>query len=145
MSNIDLQIRDSFEKLGLTPEQIAHETEYDVMAIKTILLQCSSQYRKLVKKQPALGYTEMEAEEMKIIMLNVARYEEDDQHLKFKAARYIYDDFKGRNDVVKQVQGININVINFNEQMKKALEARERTLKTITINEDKPKELSEAC
>ena len=145
MSSSDQQIKTSFEELGLTPEQIADETGYDVLAIKTILLQCSSAYRKLVKREPDKGYTPDQAEEMQHIMLDIARYEDEDQHLKFKAAKYLHEEFKGRNDINKQVQNIHITAINFNEQMKKALQARERTIKTINEVSDKQKELVEAC
>lgn len=145
MSNADLQIKTSFEDLGLTPEQIADETGYDILAIKTILIQCSSQYRKLIKREPAKGYTPDQAEEMQHILLNIARYEDEDLNLKAKVAIYLHEEFKGRNDTVKIVQNFNMTANIFNEQMKKANEARERTLRLVTIDEDKPKELSEAC
>lgn len=138
MSSNDMQIKTSFEELGLTVEEIAQETGYEILAIKTILLNCSPIYRKQVKKQPSIGYSPDEAQEMRDIMINIARYEDEDKHLQFKAAKYIYDDFKGRNDqVAVNNNTINIGAIQFNDQMKKALEARERTMKQIVDVESK--------
>lgn len=135
MSSIDQQIKTSFEDLGLTPEEISEQTGYDLLAIKTILLNISGAYRKACKKDVALGLNKVETEEMKTIMLNIARYEEDDQTLKFKAAQFLYNEGRGRNEV-KPITTTTINfnnVIAFNEQMKKALAARERTLKQIDV------------
>ena len=124
------QIVTAFEVNGLEPEQIADAFGLDVLAVKSVLLQNSSIYRKDSKKDERLQFTEGEAEEMKTIILNIARYTEDDPNLQFKAAKFILEDKKGRLDAQatgKQMNQFNFNVLRFEEQMKKALEARERT------------------
>lgn len=108
----------------MTPEEISQEFGYELMAVKAALLQCSAPFRKEAKKDAAV-FSDEEAEEMKSILLNLARYS-DDENLQFKAAKYIRDDHKGRLDIAKTMPGLNISVIAFNEQMKKAYAAINR-------------------
>lgn len=128
MTAANEQIVAAFEDSGMSPEDIATSLGFDILAVKAVLLQNCPSYRKSAKKDDALQFTENEAEEMKGIILNIARYEEDDQNLKFKAAKFILEDKKGRLDIGKQMNTLNINVLDFNEQMKRALEAERRTL-----------------
>lgn len=122
MTAASQQIVTAFEDVGLTPEAIAAEYEYEVSVVKATLAQYSSKYRSAATKDDDLGFKDDEAKEMQDIILQIARYSEDD-NLRFKAARYVRDDKKGRLDLIKQLPGLNISVLAFNAQMQKANEA----------------------
>lgn len=126
MTAINEQIVTAFEDNNMTVEEIAEDFDMDVLSIKTVLLQCSTRYRKLARKEPELSFSQDEAIEMRNIMVQIAKYAED-PNLQFRAARYIYDDVKGRNDLDSGIKQVNINVMTFNEQMQKALAAANRT------------------
>lgn len=126
MTAINEQIVTAYETNDMSIEEIAEDFDMDDLSVKTVLLQCSTLYRKRARKEPELNFSQDEAAEMKAIMLNVARYAED-PNLQFRAARYIYDDAKGRNDLESGIKHVNINVMTFNEQMQKALAAANRT------------------
>ena len=127
MTAANQQIVTAFEDAGLTPEQIAEDLEFDLLAVKAILTQYSTKFRSESKKDDALAFKIDEAEEMKSIILGLARYS-DDEHLQFKAAKFVLEDKKGRLDLNTKVPGLQINVVTFNEQMKRALQAEQRTL-----------------
>ncbi len=120
------EIVTSFETLGMSVEQIADDTGFDPSAIKAILLQSSSMYRKDAKKDDSLQFTEDEASECKKIIFDLARHSED-EYMQFKAARYVLDSKTGRLDIGKNLQQINFNAIDFNIQMTKAMKAARAT------------------
>lgn len=122
------QIVTLFEEVGMGPDEIAQSEEMDLIAVKTILMQCSSLYRQESKQNKSLEFTVDEAEEMKQILLNRARYSED-EHLQVKCAIFIINDKKGRLDGGRMLGQLGNAVINFNMQMQKVQDARERTLK----------------
>ena len=129
MTSANEQVITAFEVNGMSPEEIALDLDLDLLAVKAILHQNSSDFRKAAKDDDTLQFKTSEAEEMKAIILNIARYEEDDQHLKFKAAKFVLEDKKGRLDVGKELghNTFNFQINNFKEQMAKALQAAERT------------------
>ena len=132
----NLSIVQSFESLGMTPEEIAEAEELDLSAVKGILMQNSSKYRKACKKEVDFCFNDDEALAAKQVMVNLMRYS-DDENLQFRAAKYLLDDKKGRLDVVQQQTGLNINVLQFNEHMQQALAAVQRSkelLKSSAIN-----------
>lgn len=138
-----------FETCGLTLEQIVKDTGYDITTVKSILTQYSAAFRQDSKTDVSLQYSEDEAQEAKEVILNVMRYAEtvdgqEDARLKFKAACRIIDENKGRLDVAKQVQGLNINIIQFNEQLEKVRQAKERTLSRVHDIETAKKQLVNA-
>lgn len=144
MSGENQQIITAFEDLGMSPEEIAEDRGFELVFVKSILMQCSSLYRKASKQDSALEFTEREAEEMKGIILNLARYSDDDPHLQFKAASFILNDKKGRLDGGRQLSDRQAPVIQFNIQMQKALAAKERTQqKCIDIQMEK--QILETC
>lgn len=134
MTAANQQIVSAFEDLGLTPDQIAEQFEYDEGAVKTILFQCSSVYRKAAKGDVSLQYSDDDAERAMQIIKDVAFGSEDD-HLRFKAACRIVDEKKNRLDVQKSVSGLaNFNIVNFNVRMQEALRSLEKTReKTLVI------------
>lgn len=126
LSPVAQEIITMYETLGMTVEQIAADTELEVPSIKAILFQSSSLYRQDAKADDKLQFTETEAEEAKRIILNIARYT-GDEHLQFKAARYVLDCKTNRIEAGTQLKHTTFNVISFNEQMQRALAAQRKT------------------
>lgn len=129
MTAANQQIVTAFEETGMTPEEISQELGYELAAIKSILMQSSSVYRKICRKDEDAdtNFTEEEHTMARQVIANAARYSED-ENLKFRAACYIRDDKKGRLDTIKANTGLNINVVMFNEQIAKARKAKDRAL-----------------
>ena len=121
------QIVSAFETCGMTVDEIAEDQELEPLAVKAVLMQFSSAYKQEVKSQQTED-VEFSAEDHQTavdIIRNTAKYAEDEK-LAFKAATYIRDDKKGRLDAIRQLGGLNINVLQFNETMKKAIAATNR-------------------
>jgi len=138
MTGANQQIVTAFEDLGLTPEEIAHEQELDLTCVKATLMQFSSTYRRSCKVVEEHNFTDEEHVMARQVIANIARYS-DDESLQLRAAVYIRDDKTGRLDAVKQMAGLNINVLEFNTDMKKALASIERSKNTVI--EAKPAEV----
>lgn len=130
----------AFEKLGLTPDQIADDQGFDIVAVKSILQQNSALYRKQMKTDSSLDFTDGEGEEAKAVLLSLMRYSED-ENLRGRLAQYVINDKKGRLDVERAPSGLNINVNLFQQHLQQALSAVDRaktaTVKTIVNLEPK--------
>jgi hypothetical protein len=117
----------AFEDLGMSPEEISADQEYDIAAVKSVLMQSSSIYRKKCNKdEDDCNFTSNEEKRAIEVIAQLAQYSEDD-NIRLRAAVFIRNDKRGRLDAVKQMAGLNINVISMNEQMKKALSAIQRS------------------
>jgi hypothetical protein len=126
------QIISAYEQLGMSPDEIAQDQDLDVAAVKSVLIQFSTVFRKDLKIDESLDFTEEQVKRATDVILHLAQYS-DDENLRFRAARYIRDDKKGRLDVVQQMTGLNINVITINEQMRKALEAVNKSKEIVDV------------
>lgn len=51
MLAVQTAIKTSFEELGMTVEEIAEDQELEVTSVKACLMQCSSKFRALCKKE----------------------------------------------------------------------------------------------
>lgn len=134
MQTSDIQIKTAYEDSGLTPEAIANDLGFQVVAVKAKLMQISSKYRKDCGQEPLdedeLNFSNEELKEANQIILDIARHSERED-LKFKAATYIRDDKKGRKEVVRAVQNNQFNICDsFNQQL---TNAREQMNKLITL------------
>jgi hypothetical protein len=130
-----------YETLGMTPEEIAADASVDVLAVKAILTRHSPMYKQLLPKdeKKALFSGDLllaAAETMESLL------EEDDPTVKFRAAKFIIDEVKGRNDaMLKHMLGnnapqININVINMQLARSRAAIAAAKNSKPL----EQPKE-----
>lgn len=120
-------IKSLYESESLTPEQISEALEMEVESVKIALLQRSSKYRQDIKtNKDDKDFTDDELETAKVAIARCMNAE--DQHLAFKAAKFVFDERKGRNNVRSLVKNLNLNVTLINEQMTKAREAKERAL-----------------
>ena len=124
MTAANEQIISAFEELDMSPEQIAEDQDLDLTAVKSTLMQFSSKYRQICKKNPEseFNFSDDEAIRARQVIAQLAQYAEDES-LKLRAAMFVLNDKKGRLDAPKALTGLNINVIQMNEHFKKAIEA----------------------
>lgn len=117
-----LQIKNCYETLDMSPEQIAEDRGLELPAVKAALMQSSSKYRVACSGEPddesKLNFSDEQLEAVNTVILQTALYAED-PHLKFKAATYIRDDKKGRKDAPKQLGGQQFNILMVNEALRK--------------------------
>src|SRR5215813_108072 len=128
MTAANTAIVESFETLGMSPSEIAIDQELDETSVKAILMQFSSIYRKNCGNKEELNFTDEQEQAAIDVIANIARgYTEADENTQLRAAMFLRNDKRGRLDIVKQSAGLNINVLLFNEQMAKAIAAKERS------------------
>lgn len=134
MQTSDIQIKTAYEDSGLTPEAIANDLGFQVVAVKAKLMQISSKYRKDCGQEPLdeddLNFSNDELKEANKMIADIMRFS-GREDLRFKAATYIRDDKKGRKEVVRAVQNNQFNICDsFNQQL---TNAREQMNKLITL------------
>lgn len=131
MTAVNTQVVTLFEEARLSPEQIAEDLGYDLVAVKATLLQFSSVYRALVKKEDKNDecpqVSDSELDEMFDIVKNKARYAENEA-VSLKAACRIIDEKKGRIGKMGEVRGANFNLIQFNQTLIDNRRAKEKIL-----------------
>ena len=110
-----------YELEGLSPEQIAEAEGYELAAVKSILMQFSPVYKQKLKVGEEEGFTDTEEKACRSVIAQIAQYAEDD-HVRLRAAMYVRNDKKGRLDIAKAQQGLNINVTMINEGIAQAIE-----------------------
>lgn len=128
------QIVQAFDQLGLTPKQISDEFNLNEIAVKAILMQFSPVYRKSMDTEIDNNFTDKELIEANNVMLKLMRHSEDD-HLRFKVAKYIRDDKKGRLDIGKNMAGLKMDVTVFNQYL---VDAREAVKHSKSLNSPAP-------
>lgn len=128
LSSEQEQIKQSYELLKMTPEQIAEDRELLVTAVKAALMQCSSKYRqdcgalvtdKSEEEGDGCNFTSEEKKRVKDEIYNLAM-SSDNESVKLKALTYIRDDSKGRLDIAAGLKSTIFNVLQFNENMLRA-------------------------
>lgn len=129
------QIVKAYEELSIGVEDIAAEHDISPFEVKTVLLQFSKKYQKDIDNSH--GGTDVQEdgftdEEHRMALQTIVQATcSEDEGLRFRAAKYIRQDKKGRLDLAKGVKAINLNVIQFNEHLKRMYESTERTIKGI--------------
>lgn len=140
MTNELTYIKNAYEQEGLSPEQIAECQSLDIVAVKAGLMQCSAVYRK------ACGHSEEEDDGMNFTKDDQRRFVQvirdiangsDNEELRFKAAIYGRNDFKGRLEPARALAGNNFNVLMINEQLAKV----KQVASNITSSVMRPKEI----
>jgi hypothetical protein len=110
----NLPVEDIALAYGLTKEQV-----------ELALAQGSVKFRAAVKKDPTLfsdSTFNIAAQTMEQALYAEHPDGTIDYNTRVRAAKFIINEHKGRHDI-KAVQGLNINVSNFNVQLKNAMEA----------------------
>lgn len=132
---IDERIKSLYENEQLSPEEIAKEEGFNLIAVKAKLMQISSLYRKDSGKEPLandeLNFSDAELKEVNQIIMDTARAAETsdgaiDWRVRLKAAFYIRDDKKGRKEVKQALSTTNFNILSLNDKLS---EIGERTKK----------------
>lgn len=140
MTAANRQIITCYEQLGSTPQEIAQELDFDVTCVKAILMQNSSIYRKACGAEPeeedSFNFSKEELKMANQTIVHLAAGAEEDA-IRLRAATYIRDDKKGRLDIVKQMNGLNINLTVFNETFQKAQAAIERAKAAKVLKDEK--------
>lgn len=137
MDPADIQIQVAFKELKLTPEQIAADFGYELAAVKLSLAKSCPESIESKRVVPEFGMPAVKVDEplftgddlklAKNTIVNLAA-ESDVDAVKLKAAVFIINESKGRNDVkslIEATAGTNIAMIN--EMMTRAREAMNRT------------------
>lgn len=125
----------------MTPEQIAEDLGFEVVAVKAKLMQVSSKYRKDCGKEEE-EIDELNFSNDELINVNKVIYETAlaattpdgsvDWNTRLKAATYIRDDKKGRKDVIKQVAGNQFNIFQLNDSIQRARLQSNEAMKQLT-------------
>lgn len=138
-----IQMVAAYENGQLPIDLIADEFETDELTVKAALLNHSLKYRGEVKADIKKGiepdFTDTDLE-MANNVIRQTVLETDDENLKFRAAKYIRDDKKGRKDILSGLGALHINVFEFNEQLRRQRIAREMRQETKQLNNTQPSE-----
>ena len=114
-------LKTAYEEEQMTPEEISEARGLDITAVKSGLMQCSTKFRRDCGKegedQSNLNFSIDEQERIKRALFDLAM-STDDENLRFKALVYCRDYANRRKDVVKTMQGSNVNILMINERMK---------------------------
>ena len=139
MLSCETQIVAAYEQ-GATPNEIAEELGFDVIAVKAKLHQLSKKYRSDVGLVSAtiytsiLDYTEEETKQVSKVILELALGSED-ENIRLKAAMYVRDDKLGRKNIPKQViAGASNNFMQFNQFIQESREQAKRLKDSLTTN-----------
>lgn len=138
LSEEALAIKESFERLGMTAEEIAQDRDLEVESVKACLMSVSARFRR-----ECLGSESEDGSEdgknfsdEQLRRVNQRIYDiavgSDNDAIALKAATYIRDDKKGRRDVVNTIRGLNFNVLSFNAMLQKADTVVQQALTTGT-------------
>ncbi len=153
-SSGDIQIVTMYEELGFSPEEIAEDLDYDIVAVKSSLISHSKKYASLFTTKDVLTPEQAEAnkelftdDDMRVaanVMKDLATGAEA-ENVKFRAAEFIINERKGRNDI-KALKETQVNIVMFNEQIAraKAVQEKMRAMYNGAIDvEQKPKQLEQ--
>lgn len=128
------QIKTCYEQEKMTPDEISQELGMDIVAVKAALAQSSVMFRKAARKegedQTELNYSEDQAQRMldKVYQLGMTS---EDEHLQFKAAVFVINEFKGRNNTVKNLAGNTFNVLQINQALQGAREGTSKLIRDV--------------
>jgi hypothetical protein len=125
---------------GRTIEEIAEVFEMDKQAIEMALIGGSAKYRKEIKKSEKTFSEDLE--EFAKAKMGQLLFTEGNENIVYKASKFIINENKGRHDLVKNIQGANININLFNVELEKAKKAIARAKERVI---DVPHEALEAA
>jgi hypothetical protein len=141
ISSSTLQIKAAFEENSMSPELIAEDLGFDIVAVKSCLMANSSKYRRACgqeeENESELNFSNRELAEVNQVIMDTARGAtlpsgDVDWGNRLKAAMYVRDDKKGRKEVVKAVQNTQNNVMIINEMLQSAREGANKLRNAMT-------------
>ena len=125
MNAVCIQVVELYESSGLSINDIASELNLEVEAVKTCLIQHSSVYNKSLKSSEET-FTDSEYLLAKSAIANSVFA--DDEAVRLRAAVFIVNEKKGRNDMIKNLKSAgNTNILIINQQMSRAKKALEKS------------------
>lgn len=115
-----------YEKLKMTPEEIAQDLDLQPRAVEAVLCANSAMFRAQTTKEER---AEIFSDQDMIDAANVIKnsMHSDDDHVAFRAARFIIDEKKGRNDARADI-GKNVSALTLSDKLASALEAANKAL-----------------
>jgi hypothetical protein len=126
-----LQIKRAYEDEHLTPEEIAEDLGWDVIAVKSALIGNSSAYRKACNAEPpdesVLNFSDEELLSANRVIVECAQGAclpsgDPDWRVRLNAAQYIRDDKKGRKEVRNAIANTTNNVMIVSDALRSARE-----------------------
>ena len=134
-------IKALYENEALSPDQISEALEMPIESIKVSLLQNSPKFRQDIKlPSNDKDFTDDELETAKIAIARCMNAE--DEHLAFKAAKFVFNERKGRHNIKSLVKNVNLNINLINAQMQNARAAKERAINKKPVKEIQVKDES---
>lgn len=127
------QIKQMYEELDMSPEEIAISEGWEVEAVKAALIAVSSQYRGALSngvntsqsKHPH-EYISDEEERTLFDAYKWLALNGEQEGVRAKVIRDLIAEKRGRNDIAKVVKGTQVNVVLINDSIRKAREAIKR-------------------
>ena len=134
MTPTQTQIVKAYDDLHLSIEDICEQwPELDPLMIKLTLQSFSPVFRKALKEERELKFTD-DAHEIALSTITNLMHTTEDENIKFRCAKFIRQDATGRLDAVRDLGKILVNTELFNAQMKQARAALERTRQVKVID-----------
>lgn len=141
ISALDTQVLTAYETLGMSPEEIASELQINLEAVIYSLSSNSPSYRAFIRNSEKANSTggsqittpvegvstttlndvsDADSKEMLEIMKQIARAG-DNEDTRFKAAKYIFEERKGRNAAVAERIGSGLSLAHLNNAIQDAV------------------------
>jgi hypothetical protein len=134
MTSLEQQVISAYDECDLSVDEILSEFEgLERESVIVTLQKFSTKYRDGVKsgeEKNVLTADEMDA--LKSVLMNLA-LDGECEAVKFSAAKFMYNEGKGRNNPQKNIgRSLTVNILQLNEQLKagqsRYLQAREKKL-----------------
>lgn len=134
MTAESISIKIAYEQLGMSPEEISLDRSLQLVSVKASLMATSKQYRLACGQEGTtedkLNFTDEDTVDVLEVIRHTAKYAED-ENLRLKAAIFIRNDRKGRLEPAKMLGGDSFNIFNFNEQIAKIREMKNRSIQKV--------------
>jgi hypothetical protein len=129
-------LKQAYEVESMSPAEIAEDRGLDIVAVKAALMQCSTKYRRDCNKEDEsvsiLNVSDDEAMRLKESLLTLALAAEN-EGVRAKTAMFLFNEKKGRNDIVKGMAQQNNNIFLINQHLSRVREAASRVIKDATV------------
>jgi len=134
MTSLEQQVISAYDECDLSVEEILAEFEgLERESVLVTLQKFSSKYKDGVKSGEEKNVlTDSEMDALKAVLMNLA-LDGECEAVKFSAAKFMFNEGKGRNNPQKNIgRSLTVNILQLNEQLKagqsRYQQARERKL-----------------
>lgn len=122
MTNATLEVKQMYDELGLSLEEISNQTGYDIVAVKNTLLQCSHKFvrdTRIACVEDEGGVVTSEDDKLLIESAKMLAFSAEDERVRADMIKYLHDEHKGRNDK-EQPSSMKVNILVLNQMIQKA-------------------------